>query len=530
MANILGLHFGHDSSVSLIKNGRLISAISLERINKIKKCPGMAEEAIEYVLSAGSISIHEIDAIGVADYTKNDLFELHVNDVKVDATSQKIFGNNIAQGFFLYKNIKIPAFIIPHHLCHCSSAFYTSNFEKSYCFSVDSSGGYRASNSVVAYGEGNKITSLYCPNLMIGNAYASFTQKLGIGDPVFKAGSTMGLGCYGKINKNVIDNLEKYLKPAFTNNEFEYLELYENLWLELSKNSKNFDHKESDSIRAMNIAATIQYIFENSILSTILNINNDQNIDNLCLAGGSMLNCNANSLILSKTRYKNIHLFPACGDDGVSVGAALYVAHNIFDEKRQNYQSKDICYLGKSYSEKENEIDYDFIAKAISNGKIIGWYQGKSEYGPRALGNRSILADPRNFHNRELINFVIKRREWYRPFAPSIIESECKNWFDFDYKSPYMLFTANVKKPKEIPAVTHIDNSARMQTVSQELNKNYYNLINSFYKITDVPMILNTSLNCNGEPILETENDANRFFDKVPVDIMVINGKILQRN
>jgi len=532
MANILGLHFGHDSSVCLIKNGRLISAISIERLNKIKKYSGMTHEAIDYVLSEGNISIKDVDAIGVVDYssgTSGGIIDLHINNKKVSTCSSMAFGNNIIQGEFQYNGHKIPTYIISHQLSHCASTFFTSNFDKAYCFSLDSSGGPRAANSLVAFGDGNKIEALYCPNVMIGNAYGMFTEKLGIGNAVFKAGSTMGLAAYGEIHKEVKQNLEQYINLAFLNKDFVHDQVYEQLWQYVSKSTKNFEKEESDSIRAMNIAASIQYIFENSILRAINSISNEKNINNLCLSGGSMLNCNVNSLILSNTRYKNLHLFPACGDDGIAIGAGLYVAHNIFNEKRSIYSAKDICYLGKKYSEKENEIDYDDIAKEIANGKIIGWYQGKSEYGPRALGNRSILADPRNFHNRELINFVVKKREWYRPFAPSVLENECHNWFDFNAKSPYMLFTANVKNGKEIPAVTHVDNSARMQTVSEDLNKNYFNLINAFYKQTQVPMILNTSLNCNGEPILETEQDAERFFLRTPVDLMIINGKILKR-
>jgi len=180
-------------------------------------------------------------------------------------------------------------------------------------------------------------------------------------------------------------------------------------------------------------------------------------------------------------------------------------------------------------AKRERELEYDFLAKQISKGKIIGWFDGKSEHGPRALGHRSILADPRNFHNRELLNFLIKKREWFRPFAPSVLEEKTQEWFDFPTKSPFMLFTAQVKNPKEIPSITHIDGSARMQTVTKETNPNYYKLIESFYSQTNIPMIINTSLNGNGEPILETQEDANNFFKNTPVDIMVINGKIYEK-
>jgi hypothetical protein len=198
-------------------------------------------------------------------------------------------------------------------------------------------------------------------------------------------------------------------------------------------------------------------------------------------------------------------------------------------EKDKEYKAiidsiKDISYCGIEYE--YVEPDYEAVAKLIADGKIVGWFMGASECGPRALGNRSILADPRNFHNRELINFTIKRREWFRPLAPSVLEEECSKWFDFDGISPYMLYTAKVLKPELLPAITHIDGTARMQTVNEETNPAYYKLIKKFYEITGIPMVLNTSLNGMNEPILETEEDAMEFFKKSSIDAMVISGKL----
>jgi carbamoyltransferase len=184
-----------------------------------------------------------------------------------------------------------------------------------------------------------------------------------------------------------------------------------------------------------------------------------------------------------------------------------------------------LCYLGKEYA---IEIpDYAYLAQQIVDGKIIGWFQGKSEFGPRALGNRSILADPRNHHNRELINHIIKSREWFRPFAPVVLEEDYQDWFDFPIPSPFMLYTAQVKQSEKIPAVTHIDGSARFQTINEETNSQYYNLIKQFKNITGVPVLLNTSLNGNGEPILETEDEAIQFFEKSNLDMMIVNVKII---
>jgi carbamoyltransferase len=285
----------------------------------------------------------------------------------------------------------------------------------------------------------------------------------------------------------------------------------------------DFESYSDDIKHKMNVAATIQDLFEKDVLHHINQI--DNKTDNLCLSGGSFLNCNANSKIVKNSKFKNFHHFPACGDDGTSVGSALYVSHHILNLPRHNYESQDLCYTGKDYE--SQTPDYEFIAKQLASGKIIGWFQGRSEFGPRALGNRSILADPRNFHNRELINHVVKNREWFRPFAPVVLEESYQDWFDFPIPSPYMLYTAQVKQPEKIPAVTHIDGSSRFQTINEKTNPHYYNLIKAFKDLTGVPVLLNTSLNGNGQPILETEDEAEEFFKNSNLDLMIINGTIL---
>jgi carbamoyltransferase len=242
-----------------------------------------------------------------------------------------------------------------------------------------------------------------------------------------------------------------------------------------------------------------------------------------------MLNCNANSRILQESQFKKVHLFPGCGDDGSAAGAALWVNHHYLNRPRNSYSNAESSYLGKDYPQIEVP-DYEYIAKQISQGKIVAWFDGKSEIGPRALGHRSILADPRDGHNRDKLNFMLKNREWFRPYAPSVLKEHCKDWFDFDVESPFMLYTAQVKRPKDIPAVTHVDNSSRMQTVDVINNPNYYNLIKAFYELTGVPLLLNTSLNGKDEPIVESEQDAINFFEKVPVDMLVLSGEIIERD
>ena len=472
MSIILGINYGHDGSVCIVRNGKLEIAIATERITRRKKDFSITDEVIHYVLNELNLSIHDIDYVAT-----NDL-------------EQSIFGNQVLEKELNILGRKIPCIVIPHHLAHCASAYYTSPFEKSYCLSVDvCSQINKIANSLVTYGEGNKLNALYCPQAMCGAMYGTVTESLGLGPMLHKAGTTMGLASYGEVY--------------------------------------DFDFKSyTDDIKdKMNIAATAQHILEQELLAVVNDM--DDATENLCLSGGTLLNCNANSKIATQSKFSNFHHFPACGDDGTSVGAALYVSHHILNEPRHLYCPKDLAYLGKSYQ--VQEPDYKLIAEELSKGKIIGWFQGKSEFGPRALGNRSILADPRNFHNRELINHVIKSREWFRPFAPVVLEEDYKDWFDFPIPSPFMLYTAKVKQPEKIPAVTHIDGSARFQTINQETNLTYYNLIKKFKEITGVPVLLNTSLNGNGEPILETEEEAIDFFKKSHLNLMVVNGKIYHK-
>jgi carbamoyltransferase len=520
---ILGLNYGHDGSACVVKDGKLISAISSERITKVKKDDGLTDEVIDYVLDCANININDIDEIALCDifpHSIKNTLKIDYNGSKIDYFTGKLHDNKTIKTTTKIRNREIPSTLISHHIAHNASAFYTSNFEKSWCFSMDSSFQEAKNNSMIAFGDGNKLNFIECPGMTIGAGYAWFTEFLGLGPALYKAGTTMGLASYGKSNIDI----ESFIENSFFNPETpqeEYYHYYEQLWYYLNDNKILNNPKVG-----MNIAGTIQKIFEQALLKCINSIDNNE-IDNLCLSGGSLLNCNANSLVKNESKFKNIHHFPACGDDGISVGCALYLAHHIYNEPRHNYKPNELCFLGKDY--KIEELDYNEIAKEISDGKIVAWFMGKSEYGPRALGHRSILADPRNYHNRELINFIVKRREWFRPFGPSVLEEHTKEWFDFDGTSPYMLYTAKVLKPNEIPAVTRVDGTSRIQTVNFDDNPHYYNLIKAFYEITNVPILLNTSLNGNGTPILETEEDAINFFKESNVDILILNGKILRK-
>lgn len=534
--NILGLHFGHDGSAALVREGKLVVAISNERISRVKKAFGVTEEMINYCLNESGLTIEQVDIVSCAEYFKKWAPEgasvSYSNGNSPEELNQRYIGNDISENLFItILGKRLPLVSIPHHLAHASASFFTSPFDESDCFSLDACG-EPIWNSSYLNGKDSSITAVSCPLIMCGPLYNTITHQLLIGNPLFKSGSTMGLASYGAItedfkkleNKTLLLSLLRESEPFSKQNNFRKLAEI----LTSKRSDETISEKEKYNKASMNIAANTQYLFEESILN-FLNNNLDKKTEcnNLCLSGGSFLNCNVNSRILNETRYKNVHIFPASGDDGISVGSALYVAHHIFKYPRIKYETKDICYLGKNYFSKP--VDTLRIAKAISNGKIVGYMSGRSEFGPRALGHRSILADPRSYHNRELINFCIKKREWFRPFAPSVLAEKSSDWFIHPCESPYMLFSAQVKHPELVPAITHVDNTARMQTVKRDTNPEFYDIISNFGDITNIPMVLNTSLNGDGEPVLETPEEGMEFFKSKEIDMMVINGDIFEK-
>lgn len=538
------MHYGHDASAALIINGKIISNISSERITRIKKDGLINYNILEYIFKNSGIGYTDIDAISVSGYDVDKSF----SDIKVfslDGIPIKCLNflhtKEYVEMYCIFFGKKIKVFVVPHHLGHAASSYYTSSFNKAICLTLDSSSpNKREANSLIAIGENNKLNSLESSDSMISQIYTAFTSHLRLGPPYAKAGSLMGLAGYGKPIKEVVKNIDNYINQSYGEGDMfnHYTELFKKLSGDLPITEienvndylfyKNIDKKYDKKI-VHDLAATAQFLFERCVLDIIEKKIKPYGIKNLCLAGGSFLNCNTNSLIKSDVWFENIHHCPASGDDGIALGSALYVAHHIFDEPRTFYSDSDIAYMGNNYEEYEN-FDYEKIADFIADGKIVAWSIGKSEFGPRALGHRSLLADPRSIHNKEKLNFCIKNREWFRPFAPSVLEEEAKNWFNPSFSSPFMLYTQNVLNPNMIPAVTHVDNTARIQTVSEGLDKDYYRLIKAFFLKTGVPMVLNTSLNGGGEPIVESDEDVlNLFNTSEYIDILVLNGKIYEK-
>ena len=559
MVNILGLHFGHDGSACVVKDGRLVSAISTERLNGIKKFYGPIPATIEHVLKKAGIWYEDIDLITLADYIGPNshgtlkLFDKSGN--KLDLCSHVVFGNDMMELDGELNGFKIPVVVLPHQTCHAASTFYTSNLDESVVLTMDGTGGDVRSSSWISVGKGNKLNHSSYPGMAVGELYGDFTILLGLGPSVYKAGSTMGLASYGKPKKHIVENTDIYI-DRLTGDNYDWRtapDIFYDMWeghdeekdiifteYERTPDATMYALRENaigyfpfQTVSGMNQAANIQYVFEKQILSVIektIRVSEDtKNINNICLAGGSFLNCNANSAVKETGYFDNVHLFPAAGDDGICVGSALYYAHHVLDYPRQTYSFSDLAYMGSESFELKEE-DYGYLANEIANGKIIAWVSGDSEYGPRALGHRSILADPRDFHKREILNFVVKDREWFRPFAPVVLEEEAHNWFEPSDPSKYMLFTQKVLQPEKIPAVTHVDGTARMQTINEEDNAPYYKLVKEFFKITGVPVLINTSYNGNGKPIAHKKQQVlNEFYSNKGIDILVLDGNIITK-
>ena len=573
MKTILGISaFYHDSAATLLIDGKIIAAAQEERFTRKKHDSSYPFNAIEFVLKYAKIKITEIDQIIFFEkpFLKFErLLETYVAFAPKGFMSfckampiwlkEKLFQKKL-----LFNNLKLhdetfndenKIFFSDHHLSHAASAFFPSPFEEAIVLTADGVGEW--ATTTVAIGKNNNLEikkEIHFPH-SLGLLYSAFTYYAG-----FKVNSgeykLMGLAPYGK--PIYVDKIVNHLLDIKEDGTFWLDQKYFNYATGLTMTNKKFHDlfgqkpRESKTEKLtqfhMDIAASIQKVTEDIMVKFAQSLRKEFNISNLCLAGGVALNCVANGKILKEKIFNKIWVQPAAGDAGGSLGAALAFWHIEQNESRVINLNDDMkgSYLGPEYSQKqiEDELikceakfkvlnDEEIInetAEDLSKGQIIGWFQGKMEFGPRALGARSILGDPRSPDMQKTLNLKIKYRESFRPFAPSILKDDLQQWFDIDIDCPYMLFVANVKKNKiirmneeqeklfgikklnvkrsEIPAVTHIDYSARIQTVHKETNEKYYKLIEKFKEKTGCPMIVNTSFNIRGEPIVNTPSDA----------------------
>jgi carbamoyltransferase len=585
-AIILGIScFYHDSSAVLLIGDKIIAAVQEERFTRKKFDNSFPEKAIKYCLKSAHIKQADIDCIAFYEepYVKLDRIietQAFFAPLKILSNYKRI-RNWIRNKLNVENQINkyLPAFtgtliFYHHHLSHAASAFFPSQFKQATILTIDGVGEWACAS--IARGEGSEIEMISEQRFphSVGLLYSAFTQYIG-----FKVDSgeykLMGLAPYG--NPIYADKIKEFLVDINPDGSIKLNTNYFNFMVGNKMINNNFEElfggpsRKPDmpiSQKEMDIASSIQNVTEEIILKMVDYSVSLTGIRNLCIAGGVALNCVANGKILRSKLIDDLWIQPASGDSGGALGAAYLAAYEHYQIKRDldrqidrqrnsllgmKYTSAEIEKNLNSYgfiSEKLCEEDWSVkIAKHIATGKIVGMFQGQMEYGPRALGNRSILGDPRHSEMQKVMNLKIKYRESFRPFAPMVLNEKVKEWFDIESESPYMLLTADVKKDKrkisdhkqdklwgieklneirsDIPAVTHIDYSARIQTVTSESNPKIYQLLKAFDEITNCPILVNTSFNIRGEPIVCTPFDALKCFMNTEMDVLVMEDYIL---
>ena len=580
---ILGLNINHaDTSACLIVNGKIIAAIEEERFVRKKHYAGFPINSIEFCLSLVKLTIKDIDYITVNYSPSSNLkqkFLYSAKNIISTATLKKIFKfknklfhTSDLQEYLVKKNFEGKIINVEHHMSHIASSYYNSQFKNAVGLTIDGFGDFCSSETFLC--NDDKIESLkkvFFPH-SLGILYQAITQFLGFknyGDEY----KVMGLASYGEpMYLKEFEDLIKYDQTNLfllnldyfshhSDSEFSYSfsdgipkfsDLYSKKIIELLGEERS----SSDKIekRHFDIASSLQVCFENIVFLILNDLYQKTKNENLCLAGGCALNSKFNGLIKERTPFKNIFIQPNAGDAGGAMGSALHFlknSENVKDKDKAHQVDLNKCYLGSSYTNeyieenliKNNELvkEYSFkkmndedlykeVASRISQNQIIGWFKGRCEWGPRALGNRSILADPRNPKIKDILNAKIKLRESFRPFAPAVLEEFSGNYFEIDYPSPYMLNVVQAKKlaKETVPSVVHVDNTCRVQTVSKEDNFHFYSLISEFNRLTGVPIILNTSFNEN-EPIVLNPDHAFNCFRRTSMDCLVLENWVITR-
>jgi len=586
---ILGIScFYHDSAAALIKDGEIIAAAEEERFSRKKHDSSFPDNAISYVLEEGNITISEVDY--VAFYEKPFVKFERILETYLAYAPKGLRSYLKAIRIWVTKKLWIPNLIATklgyegeilytkHHQSHAASAFFPSPFRESAIITVDGVGEWNTTTLGVGEGNGLDIQKKIDFPHSLGLLYSAFTYYLG-----FKVNSgeykMMGLSSYGqpKYKDLIYEHLIDVKDDGSFRLNMEYFEFPVGLKMTNQKFADLFGkprrQPEGELTQwHMDVAKSIQVVTEELMLTMAEHAYEQTDKDNLCLAGGTALNCVANGRLLRESSFDDIWIQPAAGDAGGALGTALSVWYEYNDNKREADNENDFqkgTYLGPEFSDRKIQSHLDEVgavyekidnieqlcqqtAEAIADKNVVGWYQGRMEYGPRALGNRSILADPRDKEMQQVVNRKIKFREAFRPFAPSVLAEHAGEYFDIDRESPYMLLVAQVADDKlkelgreeqeksgvekldversEIPAVTHVDNSSRLQTVNKEDNFLYHELIDKFYEQTGCPIVINTSLNRRGEPIVCTPEDAFNCFMGTNMDWIVIGSFMLKKD
>ena len=595
MTAILGISaFYHDSAAALVIDGKIIAAAQEERFTRKKHDSSYPHYAIEYVLKESKLKLSEINYITFYEkpFLKFErLLETYVAFapkgfksfsismplwLKEKLFQKKVLFNKLKNHDKNFEDIN-KIYFSEHHLSHAASAFYPSPFKEAAILTLDGVGEWATTTVAKGVEQNLEISKeIHFPH-SIGLLYSAFTYYTG-----FKVNSgeykVMGLAPYGekKFKNIILDNLIDLKEDGSFRLNMKYFDYPTGLKMTNDKFSKLFGQPVRNSKKDlltqfhMDIASSIQSVIEEIVLKLAKSIAKDFGSKNLCMAGGVALNCVANGKILKNKIFEKIWIQPAAGDAGGALGAALALWHKELKKERISYHKDKMqgSYLGPSFNDSEIEKSLNILgakytklseeellfatAKELSQEKTIGWFQGRMEFGPRALGSRSIIADPRSDKMQKLLNLKIKFRESFRPFAPSVLREDLSDWFEINCDSPYMLLVADINKSKrremttedkklfgieklnvkrsEIPAITHVDYSARIQTVHEETNPKYYKLLQNFKKITNCPVIVNTSFNVRGEPIVCTVQDAFKCFMGTDLDLLVCGNFMLYKD
>ena len=572
---ILGINAFHgDSSACLLKDGRVICATEEERFRRIKHWAGFPTEAIKFCLEDAGISVSDLDYITIsrdpkANFSKKiihtlknrvglkSIFDRLMNSKKVRSIKSELadlFGVKESDITAEFHNIE-------HHRSHIASSFFASKFKKSAILSIDGFGDF--TSTMTAIGTDNKIEVLDSVNYphSIGVFYNTVTQFLGFpnyGDEY----KVMGLAPYGeakylkelseivektdegffKLNKKYFKHFKEGVAMDWEDGKPTIDSLFTNDWEKLFWKSR----KKGDTLEQFHIdlATSVQRFTEDVIFHMLTKLHEKTRLESICITGGVSQNSVANGRILDRTPFKHLYVPSAGHDAGTSIGSALYLYNHILGKERmpeiktayfgrKSTEEEIISCLDKEgvkYEKVEDDILFDRVSTRLKEGGVIGWFQGRSEFGPRALGHRSILVDPSSKDAKDLLNDKIKRRESFRPFAPSILEEYVKEYFIQNEEVPFMEKVFDIKKEKHsvIPAVTHVDGTGRLQSVNKEISPRYYRLISEFHKKTGIPILLNTSFNEN-EPIVNKPEEALNCFLRTKMDMLVMENIIIER-
>jgi carbamoyltransferase len=559
--NILGIScFYHDSAACILKDGQVIAAASEERFNRKKSSPVFPINAINFCIQEANLSIYDIDYIGFYEKPFLKFYRVLLSHLKAYPFSFKNFLDTTPS--WLQERLIMPLVLknelgyegkvlfIKHHLSHAASSFLVSPFEEAAILTADGLGEWATMSFGVGRGKDIKIIKeMHYPD-SLGLVYTAVTTYLGF-EALTGEGKIMGLSGYGE--PGYVDKFKEMItvKPdgSFAVDQAFFgfnkgCRMYTNRFIKAF--GKERAPQDKIEQRHIDIAASLQKFTEDTLITIANNLYNQTKLDKLCLAGGLFLNCVANSKILENTPFNEVFVQPASGDSGGSLGVASYIYHSILGNER-NYIMRD-AYLGPDFTvsqmkralvnsrinfkEFNDEELFKYIAKQISENKIVGWFQGRMEFGPRALGNRSILANPCNPAMKELLNLKVKKREPFRPYAPVVLEEKAGEFFEAKQLSSFMLLAGRVKDSKitAIPEVAHIDKTARVQVVNRGTNYRLWQLIKEFEHLTGVPVLINTSFNLKGEPIVCSPEDAISCFNRSQMDCLVLGNFVAEKD